>query len=139
MQSYQIYDWMVGGGLELKGLQLSLYALIASYSRKGKKMYISRSSLSEFLMYSERQVGSSLQILVDEGLVVREIGANFRAYTIQESVARARIKNKDLVNSFEHYLRHSERSGQEKTSSSWGEEISSQDRKKVLGQQEEIS
>lgn len=139
MKSFVIYDWMVGGGLELKGLQLSLYALIASYSRKGKKMYISRSSLSEFLMYSERQVGSSLQILVNEGLVVREIGANFRAYCIQESVVRAKIKNRELVNSFEHYLKHSDSPGQEKTSSSRGEEISSKDRKKVPGVQEEIS
>ena len=51
------YDWMVACGLGLKGLSLALFALTASYNRKGYKMFESRESLAEYLGYSERQVG----------------------------------------------------------------------------------
>lgn len=130
---------MTGGGLELKGLPLSLFALAASYNRKGKKMYTSRKSLSEYLMYSERQIGAAFQMLVLNGLLIRETGANYRAYYIHVSAIKLRIKNKELIESFEHFLGHSNCVGQEKTSSSRGEEISSKDRKIVPGVQEEIS
>lgn len=140
MKSFVIYDWMLAGGLDLKGLQLSLYALTASYNRKGKQMYASRKSLSEFFGYSERQIGTAFQVLVDEGLLARECGAHYRAYDIVDSEARRRLTNKGLLDSFDNFMKHSEHGGrQEKTSCSEGEKSSSHNRKKLPGMQEEIS
>ena len=70
MRSYTTYDWMLASGLALKGLPLSLFAMTASYNRKGRRLYESRESLAGYLGYSERQVGKALQSLVSTELLV---------------------------------------------------------------------
>lgn len=69
MSSFLIEDWMVGSGLNLKGCELILYALIWSYSRKGKQMYESEQSLAARFGYSRKQIGLALDGLCRKGLV----------------------------------------------------------------------
>ena len=39
MDSYKVYRWMLAGGLGLKGLSQSLFALVFSYSRCETHMF----------------------------------------------------------------------------------------------------
>lgn len=131
MQSHLTYDWMVGPGLQLKGLSLSLFAMTASYTRNGQKMYRSRQALAEFFGYSERQVGTALQSLVNDGLLMRDEGrGGHRTYTIHEAGIREKLKGTETLSSFEHFLKHSK-------PCSRGEIISSPNRKKFPAKQEE--
>ena len=140
MQSHITYDWMVGPGLQLKGLSLSLFSMAASFTRNGQKLYRSRQSLAEFFGYSERQVGTALQSLVDEGLLLREERrGGHRAYIVHESGVREKLTGTEALGSFEYFLKHSKPLQQEKTSCSEGEKSSSHNRKKLPGMQEEIS
>lgn len=69
MSSFLIEDWMLEGGLNLKGCELLLYALIWSYSRKGKQMYESEQSLAERFGYSRKQIGLALGSLCRKGYI----------------------------------------------------------------------
>ena len=110
MRSYTTYDWMLASGLALKGLPLSLFAMTASYNRKGRRMYESRESLAGYLGYSERQVGKALQSLVSTELLVlrltdghREFRINIRL--INEILEKKRSKNNRMADSFKAYLK----------------------------------
>ena len=71
MASFLIEDSMMRQGLNLKGCELLLFALIFSYCKKGLTMYESEQSLSERLSYSREQIGKALASLVAQGLVIR--------------------------------------------------------------------
>ena len=71
MASFLIDDSMMRQGLNLKGCELLLFALIFSFSKKGLTMYESELSLSERLPYSREQIGKSLASLLSQGLVIR--------------------------------------------------------------------
>ena len=110
MRSYTTYDWMLASGLALKGLSLSLFAMTASYNRKGRRLYESRESLAGYLGYSERQVGKALQSLVSTGLLVlrpadghREFRINIRL--INEILEKKRSKDNRMADSFKAYLK----------------------------------
>lgn len=111
MRSFQNYDWMLGPGLGLKGLALSLFALTASYNRAGKKMYESRVSLAGYLGYSERQIGKALQSLVADGLLACERGALHREFCINIQVVKRILEKKDtkdnpVLSSLNDYMRN---------------------------------
>ena len=110
MRSYTTYDWMLASGLALKGLSLSLFAMTASYNRKGRRLYESRESLAGYLGYSERQVGKALQSLVSTGLLVlrpadghREFRINIRL--INEILEKKRSEDNHMADSFKAYLK----------------------------------
>ena len=110
MRSYTTYDWMLASGLALKGLPLSLFAMTASYNRKGRRLYESRESLAGYLGYSERQVGKALQSLVSTELLVlrltdghREFRINIRL--INEILEKKRSKSNRMADSFKAYLK----------------------------------
>lgn len=71
MTSFLIDDSMMRSGLDLKGCELLLFALISSFSRKGLTMYESEQSLSEHFPYSRVQIGKVLCSLVAKGYVIR--------------------------------------------------------------------
>ena len=111
MRSFQNYDWMLGHGLGLKGLALSLFALTASYNRAGKKMYESRVSLAGYLGYSERQIGKALQSLVADGLLACERGALHREFCINFQAVKRILEKKDtkdnpVLSSLNDYMRN---------------------------------
>ena len=111
MRSFQNYDWMLGPGLGLKGLALSLFAMTASYNRAGKKMYESRVSLAGYLGYSERQIGKALQSLVADGLLACERGALHREFCINFQVVQRILETKDtkdnpVLSSLNDYMRN---------------------------------
>jgi hypothetical protein len=111
MRSFQNYDWMLGPGLGLKGLALSLFALTASYNRAGKKMYESRGSLAGYLGYSERQIGKALQSLVADGLLACERGVRHREFCINFQVVQRILETKDtkdnpVLSSLNDYMRN---------------------------------
>ena len=123
MRSYTTYDWMLASGLALKGLPLSLFAMTASYNRKGRRMYESRESLASYLGYSERQVGKALQSLVSTGLLVllpadghREFRINIRL--INEILEKKRSKDNRMADTFKAYLKSCDPFEEEEQSSS---------------------
>lgn len=160
MRSYMTYDWMVACGLGLKGLSLALFALTASYNRKGYKMFESRESLAEYLGYSERQVGKALQSLVLAKLMVcrkaeghRELCINF--LLIKEILEKKSTRNNPILDNYIAFLKSCKPIGMEEQSSCLvreqsspievnkipanGEESSSMNEKKVPMKQEQSS
>ena len=71
MSSFLVADWMSGNGLKLSGNELILYALIFSYSRKGKTMFESEDNLAKKYNLSRKQVSTILKKLRAEGLIIR--------------------------------------------------------------------
>lgn len=71
MSSFLVEDWMSGNGLKLSGNELILYALIFSYSRKGKTMFESEDNLAKKYNLSRKQVSTILKKLRAEGLIIR--------------------------------------------------------------------
>lgn len=110
MRSYITYDWMLASGLALKGLSLSLFAITASYNRKGRRMYESRESLADYLGYSERQVGKALQSLVSAELLVLRFADGHREFRInillvKEILEKKRSRDNRMADSFNAYLK----------------------------------
>ena len=123
MRSYTTYDWMLASGLALKGLPLSLFAMTASYNRKGRRMYESRESLAGYLGYSERQVGKALQSLVSTELLVLRLTDGHREFRINirfinEILEKKRSKNNRMADSFKAYLKSCDPFEEEEQSSS---------------------
>ena len=58
MSSFLVEDWMSGCGLRLSGNELLLYALIFSYSRKGRTMFESEDNLAKKYKLSRKQVST---------------------------------------------------------------------------------
>lgn len=94
MRSYITYDWMVACGLGLKGLPLALFALTASYNRRGCKMYESRESLAAYLGYSEKQVGKALQSLVSAELLMCRKSERHREFCINFLLIKGILEKK---------------------------------------------
>lgn len=69
MPSFLIEEWMMSGGLKLKGCELFLYALIYSYTKAGKSMFESEQSLAERSGYSRKQIGLALGSLCRKGFI----------------------------------------------------------------------
>ena len=123
MRSYTTYDWMLASGLALKGLPLSLFAMTASYNRKGRRLYESRESLAGYLGYSERQVGKALQSLVSTELLVLRLTDGHREFRINirfinEILEKKRSKNNHMADSFKAYLKSCDPFEEEEQSSS---------------------
>lgn len=72
MTKFLIHELMMGRGLKLKGCELLLFALIWSYTAKGKVMYVAEEKLAEMMMYSREQIGRSLRALKKKELIIRE-------------------------------------------------------------------
>lgn len=121
---------MVASGLGLKGLPLALFALTASYNRKGCKMYESRESLAVYLGYSEKQVGKALQSLVSAGLLVcrkserhREFCINF--LLIKEILEKKSTRDNPISEYYTAFLKSCKPMRKEEESSYLGREQSS--------------
>ena len=71
MDSYKVYRWMLAGGLGLKGLSQSLFALVFSYSRCGRTLFESEESLAKCFGYSREHVCLTMNGLVKKGLIHR--------------------------------------------------------------------
>ena len=71
MSGFVVYEWMLGRGLGLKGCELLIFGLVVSYSRKGKVLFESEKSLSDYTWYSKRSIRTALKNLVAQGLIVR--------------------------------------------------------------------
>ena len=71
MSDFVVYGWMLGRGLGLKGCELLIFGLVVSYSRKGKVLFESEQSLSDYTGYSKRSIRTALKNLVAQGLIVR--------------------------------------------------------------------
>ena len=71
MSSFLVEDWMSGCGLRLSGNELLLYALIFSYSRKGKTMFESEDNLAKKYKLSRKQVSTILKKLREEDFIIR--------------------------------------------------------------------
>lgn len=71
---YIIHGWMQSGkGLGLKRLELSLYAIIYSYSKDGlNSMYASTTYLAEILNVAQPRIVEALKSLVEKDLVKKE-------------------------------------------------------------------
>ncbi len=72
MTHFVIREEMMSGGLQLKGCELLIFAVIWSYSAKGKPMYMSEEKLAEMMMYSREFVGRSLRALREKNLILRK-------------------------------------------------------------------
>lgn len=62
---------MLSGGLGLKGLALSLFALVFSFTRSGRTMFESEESLAECFGFSREHVNITLKNLIGNKLVAR--------------------------------------------------------------------
>ena len=71
MAGFRIEDWMMGGGLGLKGCELLVFAIIFSYSRGSGQFFGSEGSLALRTGYSRKQIGEALERLRAKGLLVR--------------------------------------------------------------------
>lgn len=71
MSSFLVEDWMSGNGLKLSGNELILYALVFSFSRKGKTMFESEENLAKKYKLSRKQTSTILKKLRSEGLIIR--------------------------------------------------------------------
>lgn len=93
--SFLIDDMMMKKGLGLSGCELLLFALIASYSRKGFPMFESAESLSHRLPYSRKQIGRALHILCSKGYIIRSIhkhrGCQSYDYKVNDEVVRQNV------------------------------------------------
>ena len=69
MSDFVVYGWMLGRGLGLKGCELLIFGLVVSYSRKGKVLFESEQSLSDYTGYSKRSIRTALKNLVAQGLI----------------------------------------------------------------------
>lgn len=67
-----IQGWMLSD-LNLKGLDLLVYAIIYSFSKDGSEFSGSLSYLTEWTNSSNFGVRKSLQNLIDRGLIVKEV------------------------------------------------------------------
>ena len=71
MDNFKIYRWMLAGGLGLKGLSLSLFALVFSFTRSKRTMFESEESLAECFGFSREHVNITMKTLVGNNLIVR--------------------------------------------------------------------
>ena len=71
MTKFLIHEMMMGRGLKLKGCELLLFALIWSFTAKGKVMYVAEENLAEMMMYTREHIGRSLRTLRKKELIVR--------------------------------------------------------------------
>lgn len=71
MTKFLIHELMMGRGLKLKGCELLLFALIWSYTAKGKVMYVAEENLAVMMMYTREHIGRSLRTLRKKELIVR--------------------------------------------------------------------
>lgn len=69
MSGFYIHDSMLVGGLDLKGCDLLIFAVVHSYTAAGKETY-SISSISERLGYDRSHVARVLGKLEREGFVI---------------------------------------------------------------------
>ena len=69
MSGFYIHDSMLVGGLDLKGCDLLIFAIVHSYTAAGKETY-SISSISERLGYDRSHVARVLGKLEREGFVI---------------------------------------------------------------------
>lgn len=92
MASFLIDDSMMRQGLNLKGCELLLFALIFSFSKKGLTMYESELSLSERLPYSREQIGKSLASLLSQGLVIRSKGKHPHRQSYDYSINTTKVQ-----------------------------------------------
>lgn len=66
-----VYRWMLAGGLNLKGIQKGMFALIFSYTRSRHVMFESEISLAKCFGYKRESINVALKELIKKGLVVR--------------------------------------------------------------------
>lgn len=71
MNNFKIYRWMLSGGLGLKGLPLSLFALVFSFTRSGRTMFESEESLAACFGYSREHVCVIMKELSRKGLLIK--------------------------------------------------------------------
>ena len=71
MNNFKIYRWMLSGGLGLKGLPLSLFALVFSFTRSGRTMFESEESLAACFGYSREHVCVVMKALSRKGLFTK--------------------------------------------------------------------
>ena len=71
MNNFKIYRWMLSGGLGLKGLPLSLFALVYSFTRSGRTMFESAESLAACFGYSREHVCVIMKKLSRKGLLTK--------------------------------------------------------------------
>lgn len=92
MSSFIVADWMMGKGLGLKGCELLIFAMIVSYSRKGKTLFVSEQSLAEYTGYTKRHISNALKNLRARGLIVQSRGKHSKyltnEYTVDDEVKR---------------------------------------------------
>lgn len=69
MDNYKVYQWMLAGGLGLKGTSLGIFALVFSYTRCGRTMFESEESLAKCFGYSREHVCVTIGKLVNKGLI----------------------------------------------------------------------
>lgn len=69
MDNYKVYQWMLAGGLGLKGTSLGVFALVFSYTRCGHTMFESEESLARCFGYSREHVCVTIRKLVKKGLI----------------------------------------------------------------------
>jgi len=66
-----VHDFMMGNGLQLKNLNLLLYAHIYSFWSSGREMYQSCSTIANLTGYTREAVNRTLKELEDAKLIVR--------------------------------------------------------------------
>ena len=92
MSSFIVADWMMGKRLCLKGCELLIFAMIVSYSRKGKTLFVSEQSLAEYTGYTKRHISNALKNLRARGLIVQSRGKHSKyltnEYTVDDEVKR---------------------------------------------------
>jgi hypothetical protein len=71
MNNYKVYRWMLAEGLGLKGLPLSLFALVFSFTRSGRTMFESEESLAACFGYSREHVCVIMRELSRKGLLTK--------------------------------------------------------------------
>lgn len=71
MDNFKVYRWMLSGGLGLKGLALSLFALVFSFTRSGRTMFESEESLAECFGFSREHVCVTMRKLYRRGLLIK--------------------------------------------------------------------
>lgn len=73
MDNYKVYQWMLAGGLGLKGTSLGVFALVFSYTRCGRTMFESEESLADLevwclLLWCQYRLRLGSSGLYEEGL-----------------------------------------------------------------------
>lgn len=89
-----LHDFMMGGGLNLKNLNLMVYAHIYSFWDNGREMYQSCSTIAKLTGYTREAVNRSLKELEEDKYIVRlplhgRFGNHY--YTIDEKTLSEKL------------------------------------------------